>query len=305
MKIKKLLIASITAALVSAKIHAVEGLQYLRLPVFAESEGMAGAYTGIAIGPPAIFYNPAGLAFDERREYHLGTGYVDWLEGTSKETIYVIFPTHLYSKYFIQAASLDIFSAGSMTRYDASGNEAGKLEYTDTAFNILLGGKRYDTAAWGGTFKILKESIANYSGSGYAFDLGGLYAFSDLLRAGVSYSNIGTFSLDSIDVDLARTLRMGVGFTVPDRLFLLGIDWEKTADDAYFHLGGQLAHRGYIFRAGWKDTGMGGEFTAGLGVSTQHIDSSEWGGQIFVNYSYMSGGVFKKSLHRFDVGVKF
>ena len=60
--------SAITGLILSSNLLAA-GLQYLKIPVFARSEGMAGAYTGIAIGPEAILYNPAGLAFEEKRKH--------------------------------------------------------------------------------------------------------------------------------------------------------------------------------------------------------------------------------------------
>ncbi|PIU19071.1 MAG: hypothetical protein COT16_00220 [Elusimicrobia bacterium CG08_land_8_20_14_0_20_44_26] len=289
------------------------GLQFLRIPVFSRSEGMAGAYTGVAEGCESFFYNPAGLSAGEKTDYEATAGYVSWLEGMSKESIVFITPADIFP--IVRGISIDYFTVGDLKKYNVSGTEIGALDYQDIAAAVNLGADM-GNFIFGCNLKYLKEDIDKYKGSGFAVDAGILYPFSKTNRIGLSASNMGSFSLEDVSIDLPITIRAGLG--ISGKKVTLGLDAEKNADNTYLHLGGELKlQERYFLRAGIKNAEMGNVTTFGLGMNTELGVQDEWKpsfqqGQktaskkvLKINYSFQGGGYFSESIHRFDIGVSF
>lgn len=272
-------------------------LQYLKIPVFARPEGMAGAYTGIALGPESLYYNPAGPVHQEGEKSALSVGHTAWLEGINKESAVFLLPAN----HYLKGVGIDYYSVPGLDSYDGAGNKTGSLGYQDTSVTLNWGIKK-ELASLGGNVKYLKERIGQYKGSGYALDLGALVPLLPALKFGCSLSNLGRFDLNGQKNSLPRILRTGLGLEV-EEMFLIGVDLERTGGRNYMHLGGEISQSGYSLRLGWQETDRSGLYTLGAGVRTD----SGWGaGQdLVINYSYMGGGYFDTAIHRFDIGVEF
>ncbi|NLB34441.1 MAG: hypothetical protein GX817_01250, partial [Elusimicrobia bacterium] len=76
-------------------LAATPGLQYLKLPVFATSEAMGGAYTALPGDAPAVFYNPAGISLGEREYFSFSAGQNNWIEEVCKRSFVFVLPSHI------------------------------------------------------------------------------------------------------------------------------------------------------------------------------------------------------------------
>jgi len=281
-----------------------DGKQYLRLPVFARAESMGGAYTAIAEDAGAFFYNPAGVARYQGENFLVSSAYADWVEGAKKISTVVILPDDFGDHIFLRGASLDYFTVSGLKAYDEYGNRDGDISYYDLAVGLNFG-KKFDSLAVGTNLKLLLEKLDDYSGSGFSADLGALYKATEEIQLGASLNNLGTFSLEEIDVDMPTTYRIGAAYKIPE-FFTLGLDLENNSKGSNIHLGSEV----YVIeelsvQAGWKSTQGGGVYSLGTSLSTEHPELSNWGGQILVNYSFSGGGNLDTINHRIDAGVRF
>ena len=307
--IKKLnIFIFLTAFLAAIPLSAANprGMTFLRMNSFARSEGMAGAFTAVAEGPDGLFFNPAGLPASEQDTLSVHASYLNWTAETNKQSAVIVIPYQLAEKYFyINSLCIDYFSVPGLTKYDDSGNDIGDILYNDIAVSFNLGKRRNDLS-YGANVKILRENIDTYTGSGFAIDAGMLYEISSMWRTGISFTNIGFFNLDPVQMRLPAAFRAGVAVANTERTYLLAIDYENYNSKAIIHLGAELARNGYLLRGGWRNTQDTGEYTFGIGVDSSENYLINWNVQVYINYSYTFAPYFsEENIQRLDVGVKY
>ncbi|MBI2427751.1 MAG: PorV/PorQ family protein, partial [Ignavibacteriales bacterium] len=139
----------------------------------------------------------------------------------------------------------------------------GPAEATFDSQNFSLGlSAAYsidDNIAIGLTGKFLYEKIFVDEASGYGFDIGGLYRYSDDLSFGASIANIGSMNvLRQQATELPTIVRIGSAYRYPllENISLTGAaDIVKTINDDYthIHIGVESTYDNLLsVRAGYK-----------------------------------------------------
>lgn len=182
-----------------AKVGTV-GLKFLDIGVGGRALAMGEAYTAVANDASAIFWNPAGTANIKSGDFF--TGYTNWPADIN-----------LYSAAFAKktgfgnwGASFTILNTGLINRtttYDPDGDFSGTFAFEDWAAGLTYSRYLTDRFAFGTTFKLLKEKLADWDKTGWAVDIGTYYETGfKSLRIGMAIMNFGPdLRYDVTDVD--------------------------------------------------------------------------------------------------------
>jgi len=202
---------------------------FLRNDVSSRAAALAGSFVSIVNDPNAIYYNPAALST---------------LEGPMGS---VGFLKHLldinagYLSYSQAIEDLGYFGAGivythygTFDRTDDLGNNLGTFSASDLAFTLGYSNLLDKNLHYGLNLKFIHSSIAEYSSSGVAADIGLLYEIPESrVTLGASARNIGKqiSKYGSSDEDLPLDVMIG-GSVVPRGLpLLLNVGFHKLNED--------------------------------------------------------------------------
>lgn len=174
---------------------ATRGAAFLSLPVGARAQALSGAYSAIATGVSALYWNPAAIAFDERTRF-----------GISLSNLYDDLDIqHLFGGFILPvgfhrlAVSINQLSSGEMVRTDeafpAGGNPqfGSTFEWTATAIGLHYARLITDRLGVGFSGKYITEGIPGAQATFIAGDLSILFhtgVFGTTLAAALV--NVGT-----------------------------------------------------------------------------------------------------------------
>ncbi len=188
---KRTLLFLIAAAGLSATLSAQQSVSpydFLRIDVNARAAALSGSFVSMKDDPNVLFYNPAAL----------GT-----LSGPKVSASYLnyLMDVGIGSLSFAQnidgigniGGGVTYINYGSFTRTDENLNELGTFEAKELAIIAGIAAHYDKEILFGANIKYIYSSIAEYSSSALAFDLGFLYDVSSQnLSIGVSVLNLGT-----------------------------------------------------------------------------------------------------------------
>jgi hypothetical protein len=192
-----------------AKVGTV-GLKFLDIGVGGRALGMGEAFAAVANDASAVFWNPGGIANVEQREFF--AGYTSWPADINLYSAALVSKTGMGNL----GVSFTILNTGLMNRtspYDNDGDFNGTFAYEDWAAGLTYGRYLTDRFAFGATFKLIKEKIAEWDDTGWGVDIGTYYETGyKSLRIGMAIMNFGPdMGFDIEDVD-------GVAGGIPDGL---------------------------------------------------------------------------------------
>ena len=178
----------------------------------ARALGMGGAYTALAEGPIAAFWNPAGLT----RTKHINIGLSLGMSGSDLELLQKANEEGFYFDYNEPfTLRMDAFAAVQLKNMGLSLLEKGFIDYNvdPKKFTAMQHGEMLFTMAFeidalslGGNLKFIKQEYAEaaedqtggqgyelYShGKGVGVDFGLLYKFGDLAAFGMKVADVST-----------------------------------------------------------------------------------------------------------------
>lgn len=287
---------------------------FLRTDVSARAGALAGSFVSISNDPNTIFYNSAGLSTLEAPQASLGffkhlldinAGYLSY--GQEVEDIGYLGAGIMYMNY------------GSFDETDDLGNQLGTFNASDLSFVVGYSNLLDENLHFGVNLKFIYSSIAGYTSTGLAGDLGILYRIPESnVAIGASIRNIGA-QLSSYLPDasgkekLPLDLNVG-GSVVPKGLpLLLNVNFHKLNESAEnfgdrfksFSVGGEFTlSKTLQLRFGYNNerrqelktgttAGLAG-FSGGVGINVQSYN---------VDYALSSLGSIG-NLHRVTIGVR-
>ena len=243
------------------------GLSFLKLGVGARSIAMGEAYTAITTDHSSIFYNPASLRFAKSHELQLM--HKEWIAETSSEYL----GASVMGENFSYGFSALNTSVGEIEVRTKPGPAEGTFSAQNFALGLTVSFSVDEHLAIGLTGKFLYEKIFVDEASGYGFDIGGSYRYSNDLMFGASILNIGSMNvLRNQATELPTTVRVGAAYNYLefDNIFLVGAaDIVKTLKDnqTHFNAGVEAKYDQLLsLRAGYKTGYSNTSFTAGFGV---------------------------------------
>jgi hypothetical protein len=256
------------------------GADFLNIGAGARASALGSAYTALADDANSIYYNPAGLAF-ARRE--VSVMHAAWALDGSYDFAAAVFPLGRYKA----AVSFTRLDHGGLDGRGAGGERAGGFSAGDKAAGLALA-RDFGGFSLGGGAKLLSSSIAGYSASAVAFDLGAVRKFSGTpLTLGFSVRNMGR-GMKFIEKreNLPLSLNAGAAYAVLPSVSLAAEVGRQVHDrrttfsiGTEYGLGGALSLRGgYAAGAAGAPGAMSGGVGFGAGPLKMDYSFAPFGG---------------------------
>jgi len=213
---------------VSQQAYAVSeaAVLFLMISPGARAAGMGEAFVGVADDASAVYWNPAGLAYQYNRE--ITFMHVNWLSGLTNDLFYE-FLAYRMSIEGVGTIGFNVIylDLGEQQGMDEQGNETIKFSSNEFAISASYGATVTDNLAMGVSLRYIRSNLSKTGagaekGSGqasaFAFDVGLLYKFPFLrekLTFGMNISNMGPkiAYIDAAQADpLPTNLKVGLAF---------------------------------------------------------------------------------------------
>jgi hypothetical protein len=201
-----LLLMFASVGLVHAQVG-ITSVPFLMIEPDSRAAGMGNAGVALADNASALFWNPAGLAWQQQNQVSIT--HASWLPSFNADLFY----DYLVGTYHIEGlgrigAHLTYLNLGEQVRTDAAGFEQGRFNSYEFSAGLSYGFALNERWALGAGLRFIYSSLASGTtvseqpvspGSSVAVDLAALYrseAFSLLgrravFRGGVNLSNLG------------------------------------------------------------------------------------------------------------------
>lgn len=271
---------------------------FLQFEVGGRSAGMAGAFTGLATGVTAQFWNPAALARLDQPQ--IGAMHAAWLQDLNFEWLGYARP--MSPSFGVASMSVAYFHLPSIQAVDEFDNPAGEFKVYDLALTAGLARPLSRHVAVGMNAKMIRQNLATVSATGAAVDLG-IQASMSGTSFGAVVQNLGpSLSFDGSSYPLPQQVRLGVsrGFW-RDRL-LIATDYNIPRD--YYkdvRIGTEFqAHPNVSLRVGYRhELGSSGDPATGLSYGLGlHFH------QLQFDYALTPSNAFD-NVHRLSFGYSF
>jgi len=244
------------------------GADFLKIDNGARSQGMGGAFTGVADDVNALIWNPAGLALLDRPEF----GYLRmlYLSDIAYNFGGVAVPIPMGPDNLGLGAG--VINLG--TTFDSTGGLVPSISTGDNAFFFSVAYRVQKILSVGITGKYIMRNIAGYNASAFGGDIGVLVTPGEKFRIGAGLFNVGqqVQFISSAD-PLPMTGRLGLSYKV---LAIPQLSLLLAADGAYQIQGGIISggvgaeywyDKTLAVRVGYTGTTDSQHLTAGIGVN--------------------------------------
>jgi len=161
--------------------------KFLSTNIGSKAVGMGGAFTAVANDGSSMYWNPAGIGFNDLSKFYVN--HSSWIADIAFDYFSVSLPI---GKDRFLGINITSVTMGDMevTRY---GNEdtGETFSASDHAFGLTYALNLTDRFSIGLNGKLIQEKIANNYANGIALDLGTLFKTPYGFRLGTSISNFG------------------------------------------------------------------------------------------------------------------
>ena len=298
-----LILAGMPAAAQNTDIHENAGtraMTFLKIGIGAKAMGMGESHVAATEDLYASYWNPAGLA--RLQQPQLALMHNEWFAGINHEFIGFALPI---GDIGTVGASANFLSFGELQGRDRDGNETTIFRPYDLALVVSYARDVTPALAFGANAKLLREQIADESGTGMAFDFGGLYTFAELpLSLGFNAQHIGPrVQFVEEAFGLPFTFRFGAAYRPWGDAFMLTADVVRPSDNdittgvgAAYTIADILQLRtGYKYKLGGNDLGGTSGLTGGFGLTLRRFQ---------IDYALVPFGVLGLT-HRFSLVANF
>lgn len=269
----------------------------------ARAAAMGGAYTAIAQGYSAAYWNPAGITQTGFISAGLSLGVIGSMDDFSELNDFfngtTIPPDVDVGMDAMLGVSTKILGLSYVTRgilrSDGSTSADGTMR-NDLVFTY--GGELVDlpmsiaNLSYGINIKLINEKTVTYSpgrsestADDYAFDLGVMFKLTDLLKLGATYNDIGYDS----------NWRIGVAGFVPVIDITFAGDLEESGSDILMHAGLEKGFGPIAFRVGGFTT-PGGDLAYAGGIGIRAV-------AVFIDLAYVQDPIYESQL-LLSAGIK-
>ena len=304
-------------------LHARGGVAgaFLRLGIGARAKAMGNAYTAIASGVEASYYNPAGLPFLEFKEVVASYRALS----LDRQYTFIGFAAPVRPKSQSGQKTLDGGIAlswiragvGDIDGRDTDGRDIGSFSNSENAFVLSFALSPTKRLAFGLSVKVLWNRFPDIgidgqtiSASGVGFDLGVLATPRDWITVGLTVRDINSkytwsttdlFGEDGSEVinRFPKIVRTGVAVRPPQvKGLTLAFEFEDSKElDSRIHLGAEGTYKeNFLIRGGLDD----GSITLGGGYSFELF-----GKMSQVNYAFATPGSRPEEEHVFTWVFRF
>jgi len=278
---------------------AAETASFLDIGVGARALGMGGAYTALADDANSLYWNPAGLAKLEKREFT--ASHAEMFESTRLDFLAYAHPT----SHGTLSAGLTYLSQGKIEGRDSLGRPTAGFDASDAAVSAGYA-RKLEFAEVGASVKYIRSHIGSAEAQTVAADVGAKREFGNVV-VGAALRNLGPglkFQDQRNDLPLRLAAGAAYKFAGGHAAAVELVNGPRGAGtDAAF--GGEFqAVKNLYLRAGYTTqtaiTGGSGfdvarGLTLGLGFRNE-----KWS----LDYAVLPSGELGRS-HRFSLGVRF
>ena len=290
--------------------------EFLLISPGARAGGMGEANVAIANDATAAYWNPAGLAGLEKREFTIM--HAKWLPQFNLDDIYYDFASYVHKWEGLGTFGLSAtyLSLGEQVRTSERGDELGRFSSYNLALAGSYGTKLNDKLAIGLTLKYIYLKLADFGageekgkGTGYsvAADFGVLYKspWTNRLTFGANLSNMGP-KISFIDASQAdpipTNLKFGAAYKLLDGEYneltftfdvnkLLVVKHEDGSSDSFYK----------AMFSSWTD-----EYQGTLKRLSSSIGAEYWYNHIFaLRTGYFYEDIGKRRFLTFGAGLRF
>jgi hypothetical protein len=294
---------------------------FARMGAGARARAMGGAYTGLAEGPAAIYYNPGALPFLPKREFMAMTSKM----ALDRRLDYLAFATsvHPHAGPEKRAVNAGVGLAwlhggvGNIDSRDFDGNPLDKIDMSSNLFLFGFGIQFHERFGAGLTAKVVYETFGsigteNHSvnGDGFGVDFGAFAKPMDHLTVGAQIKDIGAkttwnttyyWSQGSSKPDeWPAQYRVGAAYNWKYLTGALDVESSRKGETK-LHAGvegtyGFTAHQSIAGRAGYD----GGPITMGIGIGLD-----VWKVRSTIDFTYVLENIAPDDAFLIGWGVQF
>lgn len=210
----------------------ITAVPFLQIEPDSRATGMGNTGVAVADNASAIFWNPAGLAFQNQNQ--ISVTHANWLPAFNADLFY----DYLVGTYYVDGIGtigghITFLNLGEQIRTDETGNELGRFNSFEISAGLSYGFRISDNFSIGTGLRYIYSSLAEGDvsgqeispGSSVGVDLAGLYKTDPFqigsrqatFNAGFNLSNIGPGMqyTDNAQKDpLPTILRLGWAYTM-------------------------------------------------------------------------------------------
>jgi hypothetical protein len=246
---------------------------WLTTYVGARTLGLGGAFVGAADDASSVVWNPAGLSTLVPNELHMDAARL--FEDTTIGSFGFAVPGNKLPSFGLTVLSL---RSGAFDRTDEMNNPLGTFNESETAYIFTMSRALTPRFALGVNSKLVRQSIEDFSGGGFGFDVGAIMSVTPNLKVGASALNLGgpSITLQSTKETYSSQFRGGFSYAVLHGRGLIAAEMDQTQNS------GLSMHGGSEY---WVQPA----FALRVGMNDQHASGG---------FSYRTGGHYQ-----FDYGV--
>jgi len=280
--------------------------QFLKIGVGARALAMGGAFSAISDDLSAIYWNPAGLATQKKKQ--ATASYSQYFQGIK---IGFMGYSQKSIKNGVLGIGLNYLTIDGIDRRtgDTDANE-GTFGANDMALYISYAKKDLFESVkglkLGANLKIIRQTIDATTANSYALDLGALYDTPvKKLTAGFGIYNLGTEVKFINDADpLPLEARVGFAYRMLNDSLVAAVDLQDYVTDQrmYEQAGVEYTYKKSISIRGGYKLGMDSSSLGGMAGMSAGVGFNIWGVQL--DYAFVPYGELDDT-HRLTISTKF
>lgn len=166
-----LLVSLLTIVPASKAQVGITAVPFLQIEPDSRGSGMGNAGVALADDASAIFWNPAGLAFQNKNQF--GFTYANWLPAFNADLFY----NYAVGTYYVEGIGtigghITFLNLGEQTRMSEDNVELGRFNSYELAGGLSYGFQLSETFSLGTGFRFIYSSLADGEVSGQAISPG-------------------------------------------------------------------------------------------------------------------------------------
>jgi hypothetical protein len=176
--------------------------------VTARTMGLGGAFVAVADEASTAVWNPAGLAQLVPNELRFETARL--FEDTSVNALNFAVPGNKLPSFGL---SIVYLNSGNFERTNSMNDPLGTFSEGETAYILSMAKNLNTRLALGANAKLVRQSVEDFAGNGFGFDIGGIYCLTPSIKVGASVLNLGGPSITLRDSKETYPIEYRAGFS--------------------------------------------------------------------------------------------